>query len=78
MVTDLDIAFCGKNTVRRSAVGIWVGLLRICVHLSAVANPPQNCKACKKVIAGGAYAVSTPAAAATRSTLRRLREITES
>ncbi|KAH6624617.1 60S ribosomal protein L43 [Chaetomium sp. MPI-SDFR-AT-0129] len=51
--------FCGKNTVRRSAVGIW------------------NCKACKKTMAGGAYSVATPAAAAMRSTLRRLREITE-
>ncbi|KAA8631055.1 hypothetical protein SMACR_01992 [Sordaria macrospora] len=28
-------------------------------------------------MAGGAYTVSTPAAAAMRSTLRRLREITE-
>ncbi|ERT02009.1 uncharacterized protein SPSK_05565 [Sporothrix schenckii 1099-18] len=36
-----------------------------------------QCKACKKTIAGGAYLVSTPAAAATRSTLRRLREIAE-
>ncbi|EAQ91244.1 60S ribosomal protein L43 [Staphylotrichum tortipilum] len=51
--------FCGKNTVRRSAVGIW------------------NCKSCKKTMAGGAYTVATPAAAAMRSTLRRLREITE-
>ncbi|KAJ4385053.1 60S ribosomal protein L43 [Neurospora sp. IMI 360204] len=51
--------FCGKNTVRRSSVGIW------------------SCKACKKTLAGGAYTVSTPAAAAMRSTLRRLREITE-
>ncbi|KAL2258095.1 hypothetical protein VTK26DRAFT_8731 [Humicola hyalothermophila] len=51
--------FCGKNTVRRAAVGIW------------------NCKSCKKSMAGGAYTVATPAAAAMRSTLRRLREITE-
>ncbi|KAK7514596.1 ribosomal protein L37ae [Phyllosticta citriasiana] len=36
-----------------------------------------NCKSCKKTIAGGAYTVSTPAAAATRSTIRRLREIAE-
>ncbi|KAK0621536.1 ribosomal protein L37ae [Bombardia bombarda] len=36
-----------------------------------------NCRACKKVIAGGAYTVSTPAAAAMRSTLRRLREIAD-
>ncbi|AEO57960.1 hypothetical protein MYCTH_2304829 [Thermothelomyces thermophilus ATCC 42464] len=51
--------FCGKNTVRRTAVGIW------------------NCKSCKKTMAGGAYTVATPAAAAMRSTLRRLREINE-
>ncbi|KAF2763694.1 ribosomal protein L37ae [Teratosphaeria nubilosa] len=36
-----------------------------------------NCKSCKKTVAGGAYALSTPAAAATRSTIRRLREIAE-
>jgi large subunit ribosomal protein L37Ae len=36
-----------------------------------------NCKACKRTIAGGAYTVATPAAAAMRSTLRRLREIAE-
>ncbi|RMJ25676.1 60S ribosomal protein L43 [Aspergillus sp. HF37] len=51
--------FCGKNTVKRKAVGIW------------------ECKACNKSVAGGAYNVSTPAAAATRSTIRRLREIAE-
>ncbi|KXX83188.1 hypothetical protein MMYC01_200265 [Madurella mycetomatis] len=51
--------FCGKDSVRRTAVGIW------------------SCKSCKKTIAGGAYTVATPAAAAMRSTLRRLREITE-
>ncbi|EHA50647.1 60S ribosomal protein L43A [Pyricularia oryzae] len=36
-----------------------------------------NCGACKKTISGGAYVVSTPAAAAARSTLRRLREIAD-
>ncbi|KAL3964509.1 hypothetical protein ACCO45_001513 [Purpureocillium lilacinum] len=36
-----------------------------------------NCKSCKRTIAGGAYIVATPAAAAMRSTLRRLREIAE-
>ncbi|KAL3249484.1 hypothetical protein ABHI18_011586, partial [Aspergillus niger] len=51
--------FCGKNTVKRKAVGIW------------------ECKGCNKTVAGGAYTVSTPAAAATRSTIRRLREIAE-
>ncbi|CAG7968873.1 unnamed protein product [Penicillium salamii] len=51
--------FCGKNTVKRKATGIW------------------ECHGCNKVVAGGAYSVSTPAAAATRSTIRRLREIAE-
>ncbi|EME45253.1 hypothetical protein DOTSEDRAFT_71080 [Dothistroma septosporum NZE10] len=36
-----------------------------------------DCKSCGKTVAGGAYTVSTPAAAATRSTIRRLREIAE-
>ncbi|KAH8653694.1 ribosomal protein L37ae [Xylariales sp. PMI_506] len=36
-----------------------------------------NCKSCHKTVAGGAYTVATPAAAAMRSTLRRLREIAE-
>ncbi|CAE6512547.1 unnamed protein product [Rhizoctonia solani] len=36
-----------------------------------------NCRACKKVIAGGAWTVSTTAAATVRSTIRRLREVTE-
>ncbi|KAH8108334.1 60S ribosomal protein L37, partial [Phellopilus nigrolimitatus] len=51
--------FCGKDSVKRTAVGIW------------------ECRACKKVIAGGAWTVSTTAAATVRSTIRRLREITE-
>ncbi|KAF5336719.1 hypothetical protein D9758_015082 [Tetrapyrgos nigripes] len=51
--------FCGKDTVKRQAVGIW------------------SCSGCKKVIAGGAWAVSTTAAATVRSTIRRLREINE-
>ncbi|KIM90543.1 hypothetical protein PILCRDRAFT_812294 [Piloderma croceum F 1598] len=51
--------FCGKDSVKRTAVGIW------------------NCSSCKKVIAGGAWTVSTTAAATVRSTVRRLREITE-
>ncbi|EFI27409.1 60S ribosomal protein L43 [Coprinopsis cinerea okayama7 len=48
-----------KDTVKRTAVGIW------------------GCSACKKVIAGGAWTVSTTAAATVRSTIRRLRELTE-
>ncbi|KAL5492530.1 RPL43 [Sanghuangporus weigelae] len=51
--------FCGKDSVKRTAVGIW------------------GCRACKKIIAGGAWTVSTTAAATVRSTIRRLREITE-
>ncbi|OCH87388.1 60S ribosomal protein L37, partial [Obba rivulosa] len=51
--------FCGKDSVKRQAVGIW------------------KCNSCKKVIAGGAWTVSTTAAATVRSTVRRLREITE-
>ena len=72
--------FCGKDAVKRKAVGIW------------------ECKACKKTIAGGAWTLSTTAAATVRryvgvssvfyaehlrlthlpcSTIRRLRELTE-
>nr|VWO96940.1 PacC [Ganoderma boninense] len=36
-----------------------------------------KCSSCKKVIAGGAWTVSTTAAATVRSTVRRLRELTE-
>ncbi|KAH8891320.1 ribosomal protein L37ae [Thozetella sp. PMI_491] len=34
-----------------------------------------KCRRCKTTSAGGAYVVTTPAAAAARSTIRRLREI---
>ncbi|KAF9512674.1 hypothetical protein BS47DRAFT_1318116 [Hydnum rufescens UP504] len=51
--------FCGKDSVKRTNVGIW------------------ECRACQKVIAGGAWTLSTTAAATVRSTIRRLREITE-
>ncbi|KAI5788335.1 ribosomal protein L37ae [Geopyxis carbonaria] len=51
--------FCGKNSVKRKAVGIW------------------NCRSCDKTVAGGAWTVSTAAAAASRSTIRRLRELAE-
>eukprot|EP00118_Oscarella_pearsei_P028702 m.2730 g.2730 ORF g.2730 m.2730 type:complete len:93 (+) comp8865_c0_seq1:746-1024(+) len=33
-----------------------------------------RCKACRKTVAGGAWVVSTTAAATVRSTIRRLRE----
>ncbi|KAG9074401.1 60S ribosomal protein L43 [Ceratobasidium sp. UAMH 11750] len=49
--------FCGKDSVKRTAVGIW------------------NCRSCKKVVAGGAWTVSTTAAATVRSTIRRLRQV---
>jgi len=49
-------AFCGKNSVKRRATGIW------------------DCARCKRTVAGGAYILVTPAAAASRSTLRRMRE----
>ncbi|KAJ1914922.1 60S ribosomal protein L43 [Mycoemilia scoparia] len=51
--------FCGKDSVRRTAVGIW------------------TCKGCKKTTAGGAWTVSTTAAATVRSTIRRLRDLLE-
>ena len=50
---------CGKDTMKRAAVGIW------------------KCKACKRVVAGGAWTVSTTAALTVRSTIRRLRELNE-
>ncbi|WP_411027463.1 50S ribosomal protein L37Ae, partial [Salmonella sp. s54925] len=52
-------AFCGKDTLKRTCVGIW------------------HCKGCNKTIAGGAWVVSTTAAATVRSAVRRLREIKE-
>ncbi len=36
-----------------------------------------NCRACHKVVAGGAYVVATTAAATVRSNIRRLRELQE-
>ncbi|KAG7195404.1 60S ribosomal protein L43 [Scheffersomyces spartinae] len=36
-----------------------------------------SCKSCKKTVAGGAYTVSTAAAATVRSTIRRLRDMAE-
>ncbi|KAI6010686.1 putative RPL43B-60S large subunit ribosomal protein, partial [Pisolithus orientalis] len=36
-----------------------------------------SCRSCKKTIAGGAWTVATTAAATVRSTVRRLRELTE-
>uniref|UniRef100_A0A7S2CLR7 Ribosomal protein L37a n=1 Tax=Octactis speculum TaxID=3111310 RepID=A0A7S2CLR7_9STRA len=36
-----------------------------------------NCKSCKKVLAGGAYTLNTPAAATVRSAIARLRKTQE-
>ncbi|CAL1181144.1 unnamed protein product [Candida parapsilosis] len=36
-----------------------------------------SCKSCRKTVAGGAYTVSTAAAATVRSTIRRLRDMAE-
>jgi len=36
-----------------------------------------NCRACKKVVVGGAYTLATATAATVRSTVRRLREMKE-
>lgn len=36
-----------------------------------------TCRACRKTVAGGAYTVSTAAAATVRSTIRRLRDLAE-
>ncbi|EEB07918.1 60S ribosomal protein L43 [Schizosaccharomyces japonicus yFS275] len=53
--------FCGRSTVKRQAAGIWK-----CTG-----------KNCGKIIAGGAWTVSTAAATSARSTIRRLREMVE-
>lgn len=53
--------FCGKNSVKRSAAGIW----------------KCHAKTCGKIIAGGAWSVNTQAAVQMRSTIRRLRETAE-
>ena len=50
-------AFCGKDSVKRTVVGIW------------------SCNSCRKVVAGGAYSLSTASAVTVRSTIARLRKI---
>lgn len=54
-------SFCGKNSVKRTAAGIW----------------KCTAKTCGKTIAGGAWSVNTQAAVQMRSTIRRLRETSE-
>ncbi|KAJ2083250.1 60S ribosomal protein L43 [Coemansia sp. RSA 988] len=54
-----DCTFCGKHSVKRSAVGIW------------------KCHGCRRTMAGGAWTVDTQSAAAVRSTIRRLRELSD-
>ncbi|KAK1868567.1 hypothetical protein I4F81_011052 [Pyropia yezoensis] len=54
-------SFCGKNSVKRTAAGIW----------------KCTAKTCGKIIAGGAWSVNTQAAVQMRSTIRRLRETSE-
>ena len=49
--------FCGKDSVKRTCVGIW------------------NCRSCRKVMAGGAYTLSTASAITVRSTIGRLRKV---
>jgi large subunit ribosomal protein L37Ae len=49
--------FCGKDSVKRTCVGIW------------------ECKSCRKVVAGGAYTLSTASAVTVRSTIGRLRKM---
>mmetsp|Transcript_29777 Transcript_29777/g.72117 ORF Transcript_29777/g.72117 Transcript_29777/m.72117 type:complete len:95 (-) Transcript_29777:2105-2389(-) len=51
--------FCGKDSVKRTCVGIW------------------ECRSCRKVLAGGAYTLSTASAITVRSTIGRLRRIAQ-
>ncbi len=54
-------SFCGKEAMKRKAVGIWY----------------CNVKNCRITVAGGAWTYSTTAAVSVRSAIRRLREIKE-
>merc|ERR1712226_1054080 len=51
--------FCGKENMKRQAVGIW----------------KCGTKNCRVIVAGGAWTYSTSAAASVRSAIRRLREM---
>merc|ERR1712038_86429 len=54
-------SFCGKDNMKRKAVGIW----------------KCGTKNCGITVAGGAWNYSTTAAASVRSAIRRLREMKE-
>ncbi|KAF8552245.1 putative 60S ribosomal protein L37a, partial [Imleria badia] len=60
--------FCGKASISYPSSGM---------HLTRTAVGIWHCRSCKKTIAGGAWTVATTAAATVRSTVRRLRELTE-
>lgn len=51
--------FCGKENMRRKAVGIW----------------QCGTKNCRRKVAGGAWNYTTTAAASVRSAIRRLKEL---
>eukprot|EP00929_Paragymnodinium_shiwhaense_P066241 TRINITY_DN331_c1_g1_i10.p2 TRINITY_DN331_c1_g1~~TRINITY_DN331_c1_g1_i10.p2 ORF type:complete len:103 (-),score=29.36 TRINITY_DN331_c1_g1_i10:50-358(-) len=56
--TRYSCSFCGKESVRRCAAGLW----------------KCSSKTCGKTIAGGCWALSTGAAATARATIARLRK----
>ena len=49
--------FCGKNCVKRQAVGIW------------------RCRGCSKMMAGGAWELTTAPAMAVKATVQRLKKV---
>ena len=51
--------FCGKDSVKRKAVGIW----------------QCRSKRCHRTIAGGAWMLANPAAVTAKATIMRLRKI---
>mmetsp|Transcript_80739 Transcript_80739/g.158507 ORF Transcript_80739/g.158507 Transcript_80739/m.158507 type:complete len:98 (+) Transcript_80739:60-353(+) len=50
--------FCGKNSVKRAAAGMWT----------------CSAKTCKKTLAGGCWTLTTIAATTARSTIARLKK----
>jgi large subunit ribosomal protein L37Ae len=52
-------SFCGKNSVKRSVVGIW----------------KCSAKKCNKTMAGGAYVLSTPAGVTVKTAIARMKKI---